>query len=97
MIRAIGPRAVILPLKIVPPARSIELTDEDPPCVGRVISIGKSCCDTCGERMSPGYKEGDIVLIPHWGGQKTMIGDELYWFVRLEHIIGHWLPEAKTA
>jgi co-chaperonin GroES (HSP10) len=97
MIRAIGPRAVIKPIEVAQPSDVVQLTDYEPPSVGKVVSVGKHRCDECGCTQAQEFKEGDIVLIPHYGGQEVTIEGETYWFVRLEHIIGHWQADERVS
>lgn len=96
-IRAVGPRAVIKPIDVPPPSGLVTLTDYDPPTVGRILSIGRQSCESCGEPTRPVFKEGDVVLVSPFTGQEITVDGETLWSVRLEHVLGYWQPEAQPA
>ncbi|KAJ8768836.1 hypothetical protein K2173_023740 [Erythroxylum novogranatense] len=82
----------ILVEKIVPPSKTssgILLPEKSSKLnSGKVVAVGAGARDRDGKLIPVTIKEGDIVLLPDYGGTEVKLGDKDYHLYRDEDILG---------
>ncbi|KAG6497729.1 10 kDa chaperonin, mitochondrial-like [Zingiber officinale] len=78
--------------KIVPPSKTsagILLPEKTTKLnSGKVIAVGPGARDRNGNIIPVTVKEGDIVLLPEYGGTEVKLGDKEYHIFREDDILG---------
>lgn len=61
---------------------------KEKPQEGKVIAVGTGKRDESGKLIPFNVKEGDVVLMPKYGGTEVKIDDKTYQIVREDDILG---------
>ncbi|KAL0543943.1 hypothetical protein IC582_019053 [Cucumis melo] len=78
--------------KIVPPTKTnsgILLPEKSSKLnSGKVIAVGPGARDREGKIIPISVKEGDIVLLPEYGGNEVKLGEKQFYLFRDEDLLG---------
>ncbi|KAJ0978968.1 hypothetical protein J5N97_014442 [Dioscorea zingiberensis] len=55
---------------------------------GKVVAVGPGARDRDGKLIPVSLKEGDVVLLPEYGGTEVKLGDKEYHLFREDDILG---------
>jgi len=61
---------------------------KEKPQQGKVIAVGTGKLDDSGKKIPFNVKEGDLVLMPKYGGTEVKLDDKTYQILREEDILG---------
>ena len=61
---------------------------KEKPQQGKVIAVGTGKLDDSGKKIPFNIKEGDLVLMPKYGGTEVKLDDKTYQILREEDILG---------
>ena len=61
---------------------------KEKPQQGKVIAVGTGKLDDSGKKIPFNVKEGDLVLMPKYGGTEVKLDDKTYQIVREEDLLG---------
>ncbi|PKA66943.1 10 kDa chaperonin [Apostasia shenzhenica] len=82
----------ILVEKVVPPSKThtgIFLPEKTSKLnSGKVVAVGPGVRDRDGKHIPISVKEGDVVLLPEYGGTEVKIGEKEYHLYRDDDILG---------
>ncbi|XP_072980405.1 10 kDa chaperonin, mitochondrial-like [Typha angustifolia] len=82
----------VLVEKIVPPSKTntgILLPEKTTKLnSGKVVAVGAGARDRDGKLIPVSVKEGDVVLLPDYGGTEVKLGDKEYHLFRDDDILG---------
>ncbi|XP_010922052.1 10 kDa chaperonin, mitochondrial isoform X1 [Elaeis guineensis] len=82
----------VLVEKIVPPSKTnsgILLPEKTTKLnSGKVVAVGPGARDRDGNLVPVSVKEGDVVLLPEYGGTEVKLGDKEYHLFRDDDILG---------
>ncbi|XP_010922051.1 10 kDa chaperonin, mitochondrial [Elaeis guineensis] len=82
----------VLVEKIVPPSKTnagILLPEKTTKLnSGKVVAVGPGARDRNGNLIPVSVKEGDVVLLPEYGGTEVKLGDKEYHLFRDDDILG---------
>ncbi|XP_008786859.1 10 kDa chaperonin, mitochondrial-like [Phoenix dactylifera] len=82
----------VLVEKIVPPSKTnagILLPEKTTKLnSGKVVAVGPGARDRDGNVIPVSVKEGDMVLLPEYGGTEVKLGDKEYHLFRDDDILG---------
>ncbi|CAA7406116.1 unnamed protein product [Spirodela intermedia] len=82
----------VLVEKIVPPSKTtagILLPEKTAKLnSGKVVAVGPGVRHANGSLVNVAFKEGDLVLLPEYGGTEVKLGDKEYHLYRDDDILG---------
>ncbi|XP_072981888.1 10 kDa chaperonin, mitochondrial-like [Typha latifolia] len=82
----------VLVEKIVPPSKTntgILLPEKTTKLnSGKVVAVGAGARDRDGKLIPVSVREGDVVLLPDYGGTEVKLGDKEYHLFRDDDILG---------
>ena len=90
-IQPLGDRVLIEPIKEEEVKKGgiiIPDTAKEKPQQGKVIAVGTGKLDKDGKKIPFNVKEGDLVLMPKYGGTEVKLDDKTYQIMREEDILG---------
>ena len=61
---------------------------KEKPQQGKVIAVGTGKLDDSGKKIPFNVKEGDLVLMPKYGGTEVKVDDKTYQILSEEDILG---------
>ena len=89
-IKPLGDRVLVLPQEEKETKKGgiiIPDSAKEKPQQGKVISVGTGKLDKDGKLIPFNVKEGDLVLMPKYGGTEVKIDDKDYQIMREEDIL----------
>ena len=90
-IQPLGDRVLVEPLKEEEVKKGgiiIPDSAKEKPQQGKVIAVGTGKLDDSGKKIPFNVKEGDLVLMPKYGGTEVKLDDKTYQILREEDILG---------
>ena len=90
-IQPLGDRVLVEPLKedeVKKGGIIIPDSAKEKPQQGKVIAVGTGKLDDSGKKIPFNVKEGDLVLMPKYGGTEVKLDDNTYQILREEDILG---------